>query len=49
MANSTGPPTAPSVLSLDERDYLERQVRRRRVGVEGPSTRKRTVAYWTPC
>jgi transposase len=31
MANATGRPTAPLVLSLDERVYLERQVRRRRV------------------
>src|SRR5258708_6610198 len=31
MANATGRPTAPLVLSSDERDYLERQVRRRRV------------------
>ena len=31
MANATGRPTAPLVLSLDERDYLERQVRRHRV------------------
>src|SRR4030088_2761379 len=31
MANATGRPTAPSVLSSDERDYVERQVRRRRV------------------
>src|SRR3979409_1024416 len=31
MANATGRPTAPSVLSSDERDYVERQVRRTRV------------------
>ena len=31
MANKTGRPTAPLVLSADEREYLERQVRRRRV------------------
>src|SRR5258706_151731 len=31
MANATGRPTAPWVLRSDERDYLERQVRRRRV------------------
>jgi transposase len=31
MANATGRPTAPLVLSSDERDYLERQVRRHRV------------------
>ena len=31
MTNATGRPTAPLVLSSDERDYLERQVRRRRV------------------
>lgn len=31
MANATGHPTAPLVLSSDERDYLERQVRRHRV------------------
>src|ERR1700687_3623253 len=31
MANASGRPTAPLVLSSDERDYLERQVRRRRV------------------
>ena len=31
MANATGRPTAPSVLSSDERDYVERQVRRSRV------------------
>ena len=31
MANSTGRPTVPLELSLDERSYLERQVRRRRV------------------
>ena len=31
MANATGRPTAPLVLSLDERTDLERQVRRRRV------------------
>jgi transposase len=31
MANATGRPTAPLALSLDERVYLERQVRRRRV------------------
>src|SRR5882762_2434225 len=31
MANATGRPTAPLVLSSEERDYLERQVRRHRV------------------
>ena len=31
MANSTGRPTVPLELSLDERSYLERQVRRHRV------------------
>src|SRR6201988_5443206 len=31
MANATGRPTAPLVLSSDERDCLERQVRRHRV------------------
>jgi len=31
MANATGRPTAPLVLSSDERGYLERQVRRHRV------------------
>src|SRR6195256_4521433 len=31
MANASGRPTAPLVLSSDERDYLERQVRRHRV------------------
>ena len=31
MVNASGRPTAPLVLSSDERDYLERQVRRRRV------------------
>ena len=31
MANATGRPTAPLELSSDERDYLERQVRRHRV------------------
>ena len=31
MANATGRPIAPLVLSADERAYLERQVRRRRV------------------
>jgi len=31
MANATGRPTAPLVLGLAERAYLERQVRRRRV------------------
>jgi transposase len=31
MANAMGRPTAPLVLSSDERDYLQRQVRRRRV------------------
>ena len=31
MANATGRPMAPLVLSLDERTYLERQVRRRRL------------------
>ena len=31
MANATGRPTAPLVLSSNERDYLERQVRRHRV------------------
>jgi transposase/transposase-like protein len=31
MANAIGRPTAPLVLSSDERDYLEWQVRRRRV------------------
>ena len=30
MANATGRPTAPVVLSADEREHLERQVRRRR-------------------
>ena len=30
MANATGRPIAPLVLSLDERAYLERQVRRHR-------------------
>src|SRR6202045_4401756 len=31
MANATGRPIAPLVLSSDERAYLERQVRRQRV------------------
>ncbi len=31
MANATGRPTAPLVLDPEEREYLERQVRRRRV------------------
>ena len=31
MANATGRPIAPSILSSDEREYLERQVRRHRV------------------
>ena len=31
MANATGRPTAPLVLHPEERDYLERQVRRRRI------------------
>lgn len=31
MVNATGRPTVPLVLSSDERAYLERQVRRRRV------------------
>jgi transposase len=31
MANANGRPTAPLILSADEQDYLERQVRRRRV------------------
>jgi hypothetical protein len=31
MSNATGRPTAPLVLSSNERDYLERQVRRHRV------------------
>ena len=31
MANAAGRPTAPLILSGEERDYLERQVRRRRV------------------
>jgi transposase len=31
MANATGRPTAPLVLTASEREYLERQVRRRRV------------------
>src|SRR3979411_2491458 len=31
MANATGRPTAPLVLSSEERDYLERQVRRHRM------------------
>jgi transposase len=31
MANAAGRPTLPVVLSVDERGYLERQVRRRRV------------------
>ena len=31
MANAAGRPTAPLVLSAEEREYLERQVRRRRV------------------
>jgi len=31
MVNATGRPSAPLVLSLDERDHLERQIRRRRV------------------
>lgn len=31
MAHATGRPTAPLVLSSEERDYLERQVRRCRV------------------
>lgn len=31
MANATGRPTAPLVLGREERDYLERQVRRHRV------------------
>ena len=31
MVNAAGRPTAPVVLSAEEREYLERQVRRRRV------------------
>ena len=31
MANATGRPTAPLLLTADERAYLDRQVRRRRV------------------
>ncbi len=31
MVNVAGRPTAPVVLSSDERQYLERQVRRRRL------------------
>ncbi|ESW62904.1 hypothetical protein X773_34010 [Mesorhizobium sp. LSJC285A00] len=31
MANATGRPTAPLVLVREEREYLERQVRRQRV------------------
>jgi transposase len=31
MANATGRPITPLVLSPDEREYLERQVRRRRI------------------
>ena len=31
MANATGRPTAPLILTSEERAYLERQVRRRRV------------------
>lgn len=31
MANATGRPTAPLILNAEEREYLERQVRRRRV------------------
>lgn len=31
MANATGRPTAPMVLGWEEREYLERQVRRQRV------------------
>ena len=30
MANATGRPIAPPILSSDEREYLERQVRRHR-------------------
>jgi hypothetical protein len=33
MVNVAGRPTAPVVLSSDEREYLERQVRRRRVAL----------------
>lgn len=31
MANATGRPTAPLILNVEEREYLGRQVRRRRV------------------
>jgi DNA-binding CsgD family transcriptional regulator len=31
MKNATGRPTTPLILSGEERDYLERHVRRRRV------------------
>src|SRR6476659_10484946 len=42
MANATGRPIAPLVLSSDERAYLERQVRRRRVA-RSLSERRRVI------
>jgi DNA-binding CsgD family transcriptional regulator len=42
MKNATGRPTTPLILSGEERDYLERQVRRRRVS-RSPSERCRII------
>jgi len=48
MANATGCPTAPLVLSAEERAYLERQVRRRRVA-RSMSERCRIVLRCADC
>ena len=42
MANAGGRPTAPLVLEPEEREYVERQVRRRRV-TRSMSERRRIV------
>ena len=42
MANAAGRPTAPLVLNAEEREYLERQVRRRRIA-RSMSERCRTI------
>ncbi len=46
MANATGRPTAPLVLSEAERDYFERQVRKHRVA-RSMSERCRTILLCT--
>ncbi len=49
MANATGRPTAPLVLSEAEREYLERQVRKHRLRAPGRSGAGSSFAVAREC